>query len=214
MECQNINMGRITYEHLFYFLSWDNVLDHRAIEYHTWFYSCSLFLKKAIIIAINGQETLHWQLSKAIISGMYNCNFEAINQVLNKRMKKLQMEYGPFIYTIIFYLMLCINSSSNSNSKQYILCHDFTKKYVLQCLVLIIPSKQILCSKPAKALGGTEICLFGIFWKNHVWKDDFYGQTFYKSRPLLGRSFILFGWKKHCEIQCFWSFWIFQSVGK
>ena len=123
MECQNINMGRITYEHLFYFLSWDNVLDHRAIEYHTWFYSCSLFLKKAIIIAINGQETLHWQLSKAIISGMYNCNSEAINQVLNKRMKKLQMEYGPFIYTIIFYLMLCINSSSNSNSKQYILCH-------------------------------------------------------------------------------------------
>ena len=66
------------------------------------------------------------------------------------------MEYGPFIYTIIFYLMLCINSSSNSNSKQYILCHDFTKKYVLQCLVLIIPCKQILCSKPAKALGGLE----------------------------------------------------------
>ena len=66
------------------------------------------------------------------------------------------MEYGPFIYTIIFYLMLCINSSSNSNSKQYIICHDFIKKCVLQCLVLIIPSKQILCSKPAKALGGLE----------------------------------------------------------
>ena len=33
--------------------------------------------------------------------------FEAINQVLNKRMKKLQMEYEPFICTIIFYLILC-----------------------------------------------------------------------------------------------------------
>ena len=39
--------------------------------------------------------------------------------------------------------------NSNSNSKQYILCHDFTKKCFLQCLVLVIPSKQSLCSKPA-----------------------------------------------------------------
>ena len=37
------------------------------------------FKKAAIIIATHGQKTLHWQLSKVILSGMYNCNFEAIN---------------------------------------------------------------------------------------------------------------------------------------
>ena len=41
----------------------------------------AVFFKKAtIIIAIHGQKTLHWQLSKVILSGM--CN------VLKKRMKK------------------------------------------------------------------------------------------------------------------------------
>ena len=30
----------------------------------------------AIIIATYGQKTLHWQLRKVILSGMYNCNFE------------------------------------------------------------------------------------------------------------------------------------------
>ena len=40
----------------------------------------SVFFKKtAIIIATPGQKTLDWQLSKVILSGMYNCNFEAIN---------------------------------------------------------------------------------------------------------------------------------------
>ena len=39
----------------------------------------SVFFKKpAIIIATNGQKT-GWQLSKVILSGMYNCNFGAIN---------------------------------------------------------------------------------------------------------------------------------------
>ena len=33
----------------------------------------------AIIIATHGQKTLHWQLRKVILSGKYNCNFEAIN---------------------------------------------------------------------------------------------------------------------------------------
>ena len=33
----------------------------------------------AIIIYMHGQKTLHWQLSKVIHSGMYNCNFEEIN---------------------------------------------------------------------------------------------------------------------------------------
>ena len=66
------------------------------------------FKKAAIIIAIHGQKTLHWQLSKVILSGMYKCNFEVANYVLNKRIKKLEMAYGSFICTIIFYLILCI----------------------------------------------------------------------------------------------------------
>ena len=37
------------------------------------------FKKAAIVIAIHGQKILHWQLNKVILSGMYNCNFEAVN---------------------------------------------------------------------------------------------------------------------------------------
>ena len=37
------------------------------------------FSKGAIIIATHGQKTLDWQLSKVILSVMYNCNFEAVN---------------------------------------------------------------------------------------------------------------------------------------
>ena len=62
------------------------------------------FKKAATIIAVHGQITLYWQLSKVILSGAYICNFEAINY---KRMNKLEMEYGPFICTISFYLTLC-----------------------------------------------------------------------------------------------------------
>ena len=37
---------------------------------------------------------------------MCNCNFEVINQILNKKMKKkIEMEYGPFICTTNFYLI-------------------------------------------------------------------------------------------------------------
>ena len=95
---------------IYFFLSWDSVLNHHhAIECHSCFYSGSLFLKNAaLIIATHGQRALHWQLSKAILSDMQNCNFEAINQVLNKRMKKLEMKYGPLICTIVLYLILCI----------------------------------------------------------------------------------------------------------
>ena len=40
----------------------------------------SVFFKNgAIIIATHGQKTLHWQLSKVILSVMYNSNFEAVN---------------------------------------------------------------------------------------------------------------------------------------
>ena len=37
------------------------------------------FNKTASITAIHGQKTLHWQLSKVIVYGMYNCTFEAID---------------------------------------------------------------------------------------------------------------------------------------
>ena len=55
-----------------FFLSWDYALNqHHTIGYHTCFYSCSF------MIATHGQKTLHWQLNKVILSGMYNCNSEA-----------------------------------------------------------------------------------------------------------------------------------------
>ena len=38
----------------------------------------ALFKKTAIIIAILGQKILHGQLSKAILSSMYNSDFEAV----------------------------------------------------------------------------------------------------------------------------------------
>ena len=63
-----------------FFLSCGYVLNHRyAIGYHSCLYSLSFLIAAAIIIATHGQKTLHWQLSKVILSGMYNCNFEAIN---------------------------------------------------------------------------------------------------------------------------------------
>ena len=33
----------------------------------------------AIIIVTYDQKTMHWQLRKFLLSGMYNCNFETIN---------------------------------------------------------------------------------------------------------------------------------------
>ena len=49
--------------------------------------AAAFFKKLAIIIAILGQKKLHWQLNKVILSGMYNCNFKAINYGLNKNEK-------------------------------------------------------------------------------------------------------------------------------
>ena len=44
LDWQYIEMGKKTYEDLFFFLSWDYVLNHHhAIRYHSCFYSCSLF---------------------------------------------------------------------------------------------------------------------------------------------------------------------------
>ena len=63
-------MGRKTYECLFFFFF------HETMFYTTVVSIAADFLKKvAIIIATHGQKTLHWQLSKVILSGMYNCNF-------------------------------------------------------------------------------------------------------------------------------------------
>ena len=89
-----------------FFLSWDNVLNqHHTIRYHSCFYSCSLFLKKtAIIIAIHGQKTLHWQLRKVIISGMYNCNFEALLCIrFRKKLLMLSLSYELLIFAYAFF---------------------------------------------------------------------------------------------------------------
>ena len=54
----------------------------------------AVFFKKAdIIVAIIGQKTLHWPLNTVIPSGMYDCNFEAINWALKKRTKKVDMSH-------------------------------------------------------------------------------------------------------------------------
>lgn len=66
------------------------------------------FKKAAIIIATLGQETLQQQLNKVISSSMHDCNFETVNQVLNERIEKVEMQYTPFIYTVIIYLMFWI----------------------------------------------------------------------------------------------------------
>ena len=44
-------------------------------------YIAAVFLIAAtIVIAIYGHiKTLHWHLRKVVLSGMYNCNFEAKN---------------------------------------------------------------------------------------------------------------------------------------
>ena len=41
----------------------------------------AVFVKKAaVVIAIHGRKTFHWQSSKVlVVSVMYNCNFEAMN---------------------------------------------------------------------------------------------------------------------------------------
>ena len=101
-------MGGKTHEHPFFFFH-ETMLYITIIQLDTTVVSIvAVFFKKtAIIIATHGKKTLYRQFSKVILSGMCNCNFEAINYVLNKRMKKLEMEYGPFICTIIFCLIIC-----------------------------------------------------------------------------------------------------------
>ena len=68
---------------IYFFLSWDYVLnDHHAIGYHSCLYD--FLIAVAIIIARHGEKTLHWLLSKVILSGMCNSSFEAIKYNLGQ----------------------------------------------------------------------------------------------------------------------------------
>ena len=75
-------MGRRKYGHYFFFfhetMFYISIMqsDNTVVSIAAVFF----FKKAAIIIATHGQKRLHWQLSKVIIlSGIYNCSFEAIN---------------------------------------------------------------------------------------------------------------------------------------
>ena len=115
LEKQNIKMRRKTYEDLLFFsfmrLCSKSPARNRIPQ--LFLYLQSFLIAAAIIIATHGQKTLHWQLRKVILLSViilskYNCNFEAVNYVLYKGMKKLEMEHEPFTGIIIFYLALCI----------------------------------------------------------------------------------------------------------
>ena len=104
LEHQNIKTEGRTNEQ--FFLSRSYVLNHHFPSNTTAIFIATVFCKKAAMtIAMVGQKTFHWQLNKAIPSGTYNCNFEAINSVVNEKIKKVEMKYELFIYTVI-YLML------------------------------------------------------------------------------------------------------------
>ena len=75
-------MGRRKYEHLFFSfmkLCSKSASCNRIPQLFLYSIATVSFKKAAIIIAIHGRKTLHSQLSKIILFGMYNCNFEAIN---------------------------------------------------------------------------------------------------------------------------------------
>ena len=80
LEWQNIKLGRKTYEDLF-FLFHENMFYVTIMQSDTTVVSIAVafFNSSGIIIATNGQKTLHQQLNKVILSGMYNYNFEAVN---------------------------------------------------------------------------------------------------------------------------------------
>ena len=120
-------------------------------------------------IAMVGQKTFHWQLNKAIPSGTYNCNFEAINSVVNERIKKVEMKYELFIYTVIYLMLWTI----------------FRKK-----LVMLVRVKSLLRSLHKKwsfpfrvsAVNVTKSAVFcklgHIYWRNSNWKTSFFVQWF------------------------------------
>ena len=72
-------MGRKAYEHRFFFFH-DTMFEITIMQSDTTIVSiAAVFVKKAAIIkATHGQKTLHWQLSKVILSDIYNGSFEAI----------------------------------------------------------------------------------------------------------------------------------------
>ena len=59
-------------------------LNTTVVSIATVFFNSYFFI--AIIIATYGQKTLHWQLRKVILSGMYNCNFE-VNKLENEKIR-------------------------------------------------------------------------------------------------------------------------------
>ena len=92
LEQQNIKMRRKTYEDLFFFSFMRLCSKSPACNRITQLFQQlqSFWVATAIIIATYGQKTLHCQLRKVTLSGMYNCNFETINQVLRERENQKQ----------------------------------------------------------------------------------------------------------------------------
>ena len=65
---------------IFFFLSFFSLINHHhAVGYTVVSIDAVVLIAAATIIAIRGQKTLDWHLSKVIVSGMYNYNFEGIN---------------------------------------------------------------------------------------------------------------------------------------
>ena len=107
LEYQNIKMRRRTYQHIFF--SFMRLYSYSAScnRIPQCFYSCTHFFKSSYQNSYTWTKKITLALSKVIPFGMCSCNFDAIKYVLNKR-KKLEMEYGPFINTILINLILCI----------------------------------------------------------------------------------------------------------
>ena len=149
LEYKNKKKGRGIYKHIF-FLSFVRLCSKSASC--NWipqlFLSCSLFQKAAIIIAILAQEMLRWQLSKVLTSGMYKSNFEAINKVVNKRMKKLKMEYGPFIYTIIPQSLLCYVYTQSQEILYYVIVTNKSSGNFCEAIVYVIEVLFHQCQAP------------------------------------------------------------------
>ena len=75
-----MKMGRKTYEHLlFSFMRPCSKSPSCNRIPQLFLQPQSFFKKKAIIIGTHGQEALHGQLRKVILSDMKSCNFEAVN---------------------------------------------------------------------------------------------------------------------------------------
>ena len=102
LEWHNVKMGRKTYGDLFFSFMRLCSKSPSCNQIPVVFIAAVFF--NSYYNSYTWSKNITLTVKKVVLSGMYKCNFEAINQVLNKRMKKLEMEYGPFI----LYLILCI----------------------------------------------------------------------------------------------------------